>query len=128
MASEPSLLEQFLKGEIDNRSFRHADHIRVGFELLQRHDFSTAARAFSTSLKTIAAKAGNPGAYHETITVAFLAVIAERSAGCVSGDVEAFLRDNSDLMVKSVLERWYEPERLRSELARRIFLLPQPRN
>ena len=125
MTSDRPLIQLFLQGEIDNRTFRHADHVRVGFELLQAHDFSTAAHKFSTALKAIAARAGNPGAYHETITLAFLALIAERSATRAFDDFEDFARANADLMDKAVLERWYEPERLRSEIARRIFLLPE---
>jgi hypothetical protein len=125
MAGDRPLLEAFLQGEIDNRTFRHADHVRVGFELLEAHDFSTAAYTFSTALKAIAARAGNPGAYHETITLAFLALIAERSAARAFHGFEAFARDNPDLMDKSLLERWYAPERLRSDMARRIFLLPE---
>ena len=99
--------------------------MRVGFELLQVHDFSTAAHKFSTALKAIAARAGNPGAYHETITLAFLALIAERSAARSFDDFEDFARANPDLMDKTVLERWYGPERLHSDIARRIFLLPE---
>lgn len=125
MASERPLLELFLRGEIDSGAFRHADHLRVGFELLQAYDFATAAHKLSTALKTLTAKAGNPGAYHQTITLAFLALIAERSAASRFDDFEPFARANPDLMDKAVLERWYAPERLRSDMARRIFLLPE---
>jgi hypothetical protein len=124
--SERPLLELFLQGEVDAGTFRHADHVQVGFELLQVHDFSTAAYRFSSALKAIAARAGNPGAYHETITLAFLALIAERSAAGRFDDFEPFARANPDLMDKAVLGRWYAPERLHSDTARRIFLLPEP--
>lgn len=124
-ASDRTLLDLFLTGEIDTGAFRHADHLRVGFELLQICDFSTAAHKFSTGLKAFAARAGKPGLYHETITLAFLAVIGERSAARRFNDFEDFARANRDLMDKTVLERWYAPERLRSDMARRIFLLPE---
>ncbi|HEY2050802.1 MAG TPA: hypothetical protein VGH03_15795 [Caulobacteraceae bacterium] len=125
MPSDLPLTELFLRGDIDHRTFRHADHVRVGFELLQAHDFSTAAWMFSAALKAIAVRAGNSRAYHQTITLAFLALIAERSAARAFSDFEDFARANPDLMGKAVLERWYAPERLRSDLARRIFLLPE---
>jgi len=121
-----ALLASFLGGEIDNRAFRHADHLRVAFELLQRQPFPQAAATFSSALKVIAAKAGNPGAYHETITLAFLALIAERR---VVGELDAyedFARVNLDLLDKSVLTRWYTPERLGSGAARKTFILPEP--
>ncbi|HLI65440.1 MAG TPA: hypothetical protein VKU90_03665 [Caulobacteraceae bacterium] len=121
-----ALVDAFLGGHIDNRAFRHADHLRVGFDLLQRHDFPQAAARLSTGLRAIAARAGAPGAYHETITLAFLALIAERRASGGHRAFEPFARDNPDLADKTILRRWYAPERLGSPLARQTFLLPEP--
>lgn len=117
-------LARFLHGEVDAANFHHADHVRIGFEILRRHSFVDAARAYSHSLKAIAARAGNPGAYHETITLAFLALIAERGAHFTS--FEEFAAANPDLLEKSALTRWYTPERLSSDIARAIFILPDP--
>jgi hypothetical protein len=120
----PPHLRAFLDGKTDSADFRHADHVRIGFELLRRHAFDEAASAFCTRLRDMAARAGKPGAYHATISFAFLSVIAERSAAFE--DFESFARANPDLMEKSVLTRWYAPERLSSALARQTFILPGP--
>lgn len=119
------LLDDFLGGRVDGREFHHADHVRVGFELLRRRTFPDALAAYSAALKDIAARAGNPGAYHETITVAFLSLIAERRAAGAYDGFTAFIRDNPELLDKSLLERWYAPERLLSDIARRTFILPR---
>jgi len=119
-----ALLNAFLGGRIDGRDFHHADHVRVGFELLCRHTFPDALAAYSAALKGIAKRAGNPGAYHETITVAFLSLIAEHHSAGTYADFEAFIADNPQLLDKSILERWYAPERLRSDLARKTFVMP----
>jgi hypothetical protein len=121
---EPLLLNAFLGGKIEGRSFHHADHVRVGFELLCRHTFPDALAAYSAALKGIATRAGNPGAYHETITVAFLSLIAEHRAAGRYADCEAFLKNNPQLLDKSILERWYAPERLLSDIARKTFVMP----
>jgi hypothetical protein len=121
--NENALLTAFLRGEIGG-DFRHADHVRVGFELLCHHNFPDALVLYSVSLKGIAARAGNPGAYHETITVAFLSLIAEHRAAGQYADFESFIRDNPKLMDKSLLGRWYAPERLLSDIARRTFVMP----
>jgi hypothetical protein len=55
-------LAAFLHGEIDARAFRHADHVRLAFEVPARHPFLEAAAAVSGALKTMARRAGNPGA------------------------------------------------------------------
>jgi hypothetical protein len=118
------LLQAFLDGKIDGRDFRHADHVRVGYELLCRHTFPEALAAYSAALKDIVTRAGNRGAYHETITVAFLALIAERQAAAHYGDFDAFIAANPELLDKSILERWYAKERLFSDIARKTFVMP----
>jgi hypothetical protein len=118
------LLNAFLGGKVDGRDFRHADHVRVAFELLGRHTFPDALAAYSAALKDIATRAGNPGAYHETITVAFLSLIAEHRATGGHADFDAFIADNPQLLNKSILERWYRKERLLSDVARKTFVMP----
>jgi hypothetical protein len=127
MAADPlaSELRTFLQGEIKPANFHHADHVRMDFEILRRHaDFLQAANAYSTALKDMAARAGNPGAYHETIMLAFLAPIAERMAQRPCGTFEAFAADNVDLLDKNALIRWYDVEQLNDPVARATFVLP----
>jgi hypothetical protein len=120
-------LNDFLHGEVDSSTFRHADHVRLAFEIMRRHNFPDAAQAYCASLKTIASRAGNSAAYHETITLAFLSLVSERMNGKRYADFAAFSNDNPDLMDKSVLNRWYDPKRLMSPLARATFVLPDAR-
>ena len=117
-------LARFLHGELDPASFHHADHVRTAFEILERHPFIEAAGPYSAGLKVLARKAGRPDAYHETITLAFLSLIAERMSERAFEDFGAFATANYDLMEKSALSRWYTPERLNSERARKVFVLP----
>jgi len=128
MLSEPlpPALVAFLHDEVDNTTFRHADHVHVAFEILERHNFAESLATFSRALRSIAARAGKPGAYHETITVAFLSLIAERRAIRKYANYAAFADANSDLLDKAVLKRWYAPERLQSDIARQTFVLPEP--
>jgi hypothetical protein len=120
-------LREFLHGETDAASFHHADHVRMAFEILSHHpDFVAAAGAFAPALRKIAARAGNASAYHETITLAFLSLIAERLACNSYGNFEQFARANADLLDKGALTRWYSTERLGSSVARATFVLPAP--
>ena len=120
----PPDLTQFLRGEIDE--FHHADHVRMAFEILHRHDFFDAAKSYSSALKQIAARAGKPAAFHMTITVAFLALVAERMAETHHEDFLSFAAANPELLDKTVLARWYPPERLQTAIARATFILPNP--
>jgi hypothetical protein len=128
--ADPALSElaRFEAGDIDPASFPHREHVRLAFEMLRRHAFTDAAARFAVGLRRMTARAGRPEAYHETTTVAFLAVIAERMGleGC--SDYAAFEDANRDLLDKRLLSRWYETEVLNSPVARRTFVLPRPRD
>jgi len=117
-------LERFLAGEIPPRDFRHADHVRAGHALLCTRDFLDAATVYSAALKKITARAGKPEVFHQTVTLAFLALIAERMESGGEQDFQSFADANPDLMDKSVLKRWYSPEKLQAPFARRSFALP----
>lgn len=125
MDSEPAaVLADFEAGRVDPAEFRHLDHVRVGYELLQRHPFPEALLHLARGLRQLAAKAGRPEIYHETITAAFLALIAERRLRDRYAGFEDFMSRNPDLIEKELLARFYEPAVLGSALARQTFILP----
>jgi hypothetical protein len=111
-------------GALDLAKFPHSEHVRLGYEMLGRHSFGDVVARFGRGLKLLAAKAGKPQVYHETITVAFLALINERRARGASRGWREFEDANPDLFDKRCLEKWYGAEQLSSDLARRIFCLP----
>ena len=117
-------LARFMRGEIPAAAFPHREHLRMAFEMLKRHDFPETLLHYSRTLRAMAEKAGRPQAFHQTVTIAFLSLIAERMECGGAADFAAFARANPDLLEKSALERWYRPERLASAAARRTFLLP----
>jgi hypothetical protein len=126
MLDEFPELVRFARGDFDPGTFPHREHIRMGFEMLRRHTFAETACHYSYAVRTMTAKDGRPEAFHQTITIAFLSLIAERMQSGGVADFVAFAEANPDLMDKSALARWYRPERLTMDAARRTFLLPDP--
>lgn len=128
MQSAEASIEEELRaletGALDPARFPHPEHVRLGYEMLGRYPFVEALKRFSQGLRLLAAKAGRPEVYHETITVAFLAVIGERRAGTKCDSWREFKAKNRDLLDKRCLEKWYDADRLRSDLARKTFCLP----
>jgi hypothetical protein len=124
MAADCPDLERFVRGEVDPAQFPHREHVRMAFEMLRRHDFAESVLHYSRALRTMTLKAGKPEAFHQTLTIAFLSLIAERMEGGDTVDFAAFAQANPDLLEKSAVARWYRPERLASGAARRTFLLP----
>jgi len=127
MLPECPELARFVRGEIPAAEFPHREHLRMAFEMLRRHDFAEVVLHYSRALRAMTARAGRPEAFHQTVTIAFLSLIAERlERRGHAADFAAFLRANPELLEKSLLGRWYGPQRLASEAARRTFLLPEP--
>jgi hypothetical protein len=123
--NETALLKAFLAGHLDPQQFHHRDHVQLSYELLQEHPFSEALFYLARGLRQLAAKAGHPEVYHETITTAFLALIAERRCRERYADFADFAKRNPDLMRKEFLQQVYEPSVLKSQIAREAFILPR---
>lgn len=121
---EAGLLDDFERGRVDPANFPHRAHVRVSYDLLERHPFPEALLQLARGLRRLAAKAGHPEVYHETITAAFLALIAERRLRGLYADFADFARQNPDLLQKHILQEIYDPALLKSDLARQTFVLP----
>lgn len=124
--SDDELLEAFETCTLPNDGFRHADHVHVAWAYLRRLPILQALERFTAGLQRFAAHHGTPALYHETITWAYVALIHERMERQPSLDWEEFCRAHPDLLAwrPSILDRYYRPETLASDLARRVFVLP----
>lgn len=122
--AERVLLQGFLDGTLEE--FHHEQHVHVAWLFVRQHGMPAALGAFSEAIQGFARAKGAHGLYHETITWAFLLLIADRQARCGAPTWQAFAAVNTDLLVwkPSILDRYYSKGLLTSELARRTFLMP----
>lgn len=123
---DTSLLEGFASGSLE--PFRHADHVRVAWLLLRRQPVTVALAELEAGLRRLAVAAhGHDGRYHATVTWAYALLVRERmERGGRLADWDAFAAANPDLLERggAALEPYYRPATLRSDLARRVFVLP----
>jgi hypothetical protein len=119
-------IEQFESGAVAADSFHHADHVRLAFAYLSQYPALQALERFVAALKSFAAALGKSERYHETITHAYFFLIRERMTRSGATDWQEFARDNPDLLIwkDGILTRYYTDKTLESDLARRIFILP----
>jgi hypothetical protein len=111
--------------ELPEQEFGHAAHVRAAYLYLQDYDFAGALERICRAIRNYARHLGKPGRYHETVTVAYLALIQQHI--CERGDAggwPAFARQNAELFQPDLLQRFYSRSQLDSEMARRIFVLP----
>jgi hypothetical protein len=121
--------EEFLRAlescDLPESDFGHAAHVRAGYLYLRQADFAGALVRIRRAIRNYARHLGKPDRYHETITVAYVALIqqhiCERGNG---GGWAAFARENCELFQPDLLHHFYPRAQLESELARRVFLLP----
>ena len=122
---DAAFIAAFEGGTLAPERFRHRDHLRLAWLYLREAPLAGALERFSAGLRRFARAAGKEGLYHETITVAYMALVNERMARDPGLDWEEFARANADLFDHpAALRVYYRDETLRSDLARAVFVLP----
>lgn len=121
---DEQLIAEFRAGTLE--VFHHQDHVKMAWLYLQNVPLLQAISNFSTDLKHFAAAKGQPNLYHETITWAYLCLIHERIQRAPGEAWEDFAAHNSDLLTweNNILKTYYEHATLQSDLARKVFILP----
>ena len=120
--------DAFEAGRVPDGDFLHADHVRVGWELLRRYPLGLALDRVTRGIRALARRRGADGLYHATITTFYLLAIADRVARRPGdGGFEAFAAANPDLLgpSRAFLLSYYSAETLDGEVARGQFVLPE---
>lgn len=125
---DATLLARFEALQIAAQDFRHREHLRLAYAVLVGADFGDAGVRFRRALKTFAAAVGASSKYHETITWAYLALVAERMEQGACANSFELLERYPELLdhQHGALARIYDvPAILASPIARRVFVLPE---
>lgn len=126
---DAELLERFEAADLTMDQWNHRRHVRVAWCYLNQLPVDEALAKMRAGLKALLPVFGLEDSlttgYHETITVAWLRIIADlmaRHGGHATS--QEFLSENTQLGSKRVLRFFYSKERLVSERAKREFLEP----
>lgn len=124
--SNQEFIHRFESDAVPENSFHHTDHVRLAFAYLCEYPVFQALEKFSSALKRFADARGKTELYNETITCAYIFLICERMARCENATWDDFARDNPDLLTwkDGLLNRYYVEGTLKSDLARKVFILP----
>jgi hypothetical protein len=122
--SDRDLLLGFETATLPAEDFDHTAHVRVAWLYLKAHPFFEAASRVRSGLIALSRAHGAPERFHETITLAFLALLHERLSNASPAGFAQFAEENSDLLSTSVLKKFYSSGRLEQPAARTGFLLP----
>ena len=124
--NQQQLFDSFVDTSLPADQFHHPQHVQVAWLFVLKYGMPGALAEFTAAIKRFADAKGATGLYHETITWAFLLLIAERQARNPAQTWETFAAANTDLLVwkPSILGRYYSKDLLASDLAKRTFLMP----
>jgi hypothetical protein len=129
LRDDAQFIAEIEAGTLPPAEFDHRAHLRAGFIYLRRHDFPGACVAMKRAIQTFAALHGKATLYHETLTVAYLALIAERLAEEPPGlGWDPFIERYPELSSRTYFERYYPRGWLDRPEARATFVLPRPRD
>lgn len=126
---DDELVARFEALAIAPAQVRHREHVRLAYAMLRGADFGEAAVRFRRALRRFAGAVGAADKYHETLTWAYLALVAQRMAEdpTVTSSHELIAR-HPDLVDhhRGVVARYYDVAAITaSPLARAVFVLPE---
>jgi hypothetical protein len=123
--TDEELVQGFESGALED--FPHESHVRAAWCYLRRDPILVALPRFKAALQRFAAGKGTPDRYHETITVAFMLLIAERLGAARDLLWDEFAARNPDLLRRepSALAAFYAADVLASARAREAFVVPE---
>jgi hypothetical protein len=121
--TDQEFLAAYNAGQLAAAGFDHRAHLRAAFLLLRSRPFLEACIAMRDGLQALAGKLGKPDLYHETVTVAFMALVAQRKPADAS-NWDSFIAQHGNLCERELLDAWYSKALLASNAARTAFAMP----
>ncbi len=118
--SDDEFLAAFTSCELPSSSFRHGDHLRLTWLLLHRMPFDEALTLVRNGIQTYAAHLGVSHLYHETITTAWVKLLATHHEASFT----EFITNNEHRLNPGLLHRFWTPAVLESEAARSGWVPP----
>ena len=118
--TDDEFLSAFESGTLSPSQFRHGDHLRFAWLSLHRMSTVDAERFVSSAIKRFADQHGASHLYNETMTVAWVRLIVTHH----ESSFDEFLCANEHRLNAELLHRFWTPELLGSDLAKREWVAP----
>ena len=124
LASEALTDDEFLVAfrscQLPKELFHNLDHFRLAWLHIHRESLPEAEAHVRDGIQSFAEHLGATGKYHETITIAWLRLLATHRETTFA----EFILQNEAKLNLDTLHRFWSPELLASERARREWVSP----
>jgi hypothetical protein len=122
---DAAFLAAFEAGQRPGGAFGHVDHLRLAWVLLRRDGLALGEERIAAGIRRFADAQGTPALYHDTLTRAWVRLVAAALAAAPPRTGFAQLLDANPLLAdKSYLFRFYSAEALSAPSARRGWVQP----
>jgi len=121
---DDEFIATFERGGFGGDDFPHKAHIRMAWLYVTRLGPEAAIERAAGGIRELARTNGKPTLYHDTLTRAWVYLVADAVTTSPSGDFEEFLVRNSQLLDKQHLLEYYSPDVLSSAQARVTWIAP----
>lgn len=106
-------------------SFDHRGHVRLAWLYLCAEPFPQATTRMSQSIRRFATHAGAADKFHETVTVAWMHLVAAAIEASPAGTTfDALVTSHPVLIDAGALARHYSPARLQAPESKTSFVSP----
>jgi hypothetical protein len=123
--TDAEFVRAFEACELSNECFHHRDHIRLAWIYLQRYTELEAREHMAGAIRRFAAHHGKSDKYHETVTVAWLRLVANGIARMPAhASFEELTGALPELLDKRTIEKFYSRQALTSDVARTTYIEP----
>ena len=118
--TDDEFLTAFASCELPESSFHHGDHLRLAWLLLHGMPFDEALVQIRNGIQRYATHLGKPDLFHETITTAWVKLLATHHERTFA----EFLTINERRLNPALLHRFWTPAVLYSEAAKSHWVAP----
>ena len=124
---EPHDLQTLEQIVAQRGGFGHREHLELVWTYLGRYPIVAASEAVAGAIRHVARRHGAPDKYHDTMTQAWVRLVAFHRADSQAATFDQFLAENPGLMDRGLLDRHYSRDRLFSPDARAAWIEPDLR-
>lgn len=122
---EDVFVQQFEACTLPSEIFKHRDHVHLAFIYVRRFGAHAAEARIVDSIRRFATSLNHPEKYHDTITRAWLRLVAMASGLSPQiADFREFAEAHRWLFDARTLDAFYSAPRLRSDEARVAWIEP----
>ncbi|MFL6451624.1 MAG: hypothetical protein ACJ746_28695 [Bryobacteraceae bacterium] len=118
--SDDEFLLALESGALEPSRFRHGDHLRFAWLSLHRMSLADAELFVTSAIKRFAYRNGATHIYNQTMTIAWVRLIATHH----ESSFDEFLEANESRLNDQLLHRFWTPELLASDRAKWEWVAP----